>query len=67
MLSRKLYQAMHDVIRNSYQTMYNFIRDIKPNDAYYYQRNQAKQCIALSGNSDQTMHNVIREIKPNDA
>ena len=76
MLSRKLYQTMHDVIRNSYQTMYNFISDIKPNDSYYYQGNQAEQCkmlsgksnqMMLSGKSNQTMHNFIGEITLNNA
>ena len=51
----------------SYQTMHNGIKEIKPNDAQYYQGNQTKLCIMLLRKSNQTMHNVLKEIKPNDA
>ena len=48
----------------SYQTVHNVIKEIKPNDAQYYQGNQTKLCIMLSKKLDQTMHNIIKEIKP---
>ena len=51
----------------SYQTVHNVIKEIKPNDAQYYQGNQTKSSIMFSRKLNQTMHNIIREIKPNDA
>ena len=53
--------------RKSYQTKRNVIKEIKPNDAQYYQENYTKRYIMLSGKSNETMHNVIREIQPDNA
>ena len=55
---------MHNVIREIIPNGDNVIKEIKPNDAQYYQGNQTKLCIMLSKKSDQTMHNIIKEIKP---